>query len=489
MRAKSCILIVDDDERGRELLESLLEPEGYLLVYAESGPQALEQARTVIPDLILLDVMMPGMDGYEVCQKLRADPILAEVPIILLTALDDRTSRLWGLETGADDFISKPYDRVELRARVRTITRLNRYRRLLTEQVKFEWVVEQAENGYLMLNEAGTIEYANATARALLELPTAEEAWKGVRFIDWAYQKYHCEPEVAWRDWPVRDGDGTPCYLVRPENPNRRALWLQVNSFQLLGDEGGGTLVSLWDTTDQMTLQQQIWSFNTLVSHKLRTALMGMSAMRMLKHQIENKLEAEENDLMNMALQSMQRLEDQVLGVLEYVDAPEVWKSGEGTRLELLPEMVAELAAAQGVSAACNLPDPCKTLGLGLSRDGMRAILEELLINAKKFHPRNSPTLLVSATCDQEQNKGLIRFQDDGRHLSPEELRRVWQPYYQSEKKFTGEIHGMGLGLSVVATILWGVGGDCRLQNRVDAPGIVVEMELPLVASHEVASM
>jgi DNA-binding response OmpR family regulator len=74
--------------------------------------------------------MMPGMDGYEVCRRLRADARLAEVPVIMVTALDDQASRLAGLEAGADDFITKPFNRAELRARVRTIARLNRYRRL-----------------------------------------------------------------------------------------------------------------------------------------------------------------------------------------------------------------------------------------------------------------------------------------------------------------------------------------------------------------------
>jgi len=484
MRAKSCILIVDDDERGRELLESLLEPEGYLLVYAETGPQALEQATTVIPDLILLDVMMPGMDGYEVCQTLRADPILSEVPIILLTALDDRTSRLRGIETGADDFISKPYDRMELRARVRTITRLNRYRRLLTEQVKFEWVVEQAENGYLMLNEQGAIEYANSTAKRLLELPHEESGWKGLTFIDWIYQQYHCEPKSAWRNWPTQVDSNGPCYLVRPETPVQRALWLRVNSFQLLSDAGGGILVSLWDTTDQMTLQQQIWTFNTLVSHKLRTALMGMSAMRMLQHQIESKLEEEEHDLLTMTMHSMARLESQVMGILQYVDAPDIWKTGNGTTLASFLDLVDELASTLEIKVNCDLADNCTEHTLALSREGTKAVLEELLKNAKKFHPQGQPQVTVFVICDEQQRKVLVRVQDDGRHLSSEELQRVWQPYYQSEKRFTGEIQGMGLGLAVVATILWGIGGDCRLQNRTDASGLSVELILPFHLGH-----
>ncbi len=131
---KSTILVVDDELISRYTVEALLASEGYNLVFAENGKEALEKAQELIPDLMLLDVMMPDMDGFEVCQHLRNDKRLAELPIVIVTALDDRESRLRGLEVGADDFMSKPFDRAELRARIRTITRLNRYRRLVETQ-------------------------------------------------------------------------------------------------------------------------------------------------------------------------------------------------------------------------------------------------------------------------------------------------------------------------------------------------------------------
>jgi putative two-component system response regulator len=138
MDERNTILIVDDEPAGRETLESILEPEGYYLVLAENGYQAIERAKAIQPDVILLDVMMPGMNGFEVCRHIRNEKELAEVPILFLTALDDRQSLLNGLEAGADDFISKPVDRYELRARLLGITRLNRYRKLMNERKNLE---------------------------------------------------------------------------------------------------------------------------------------------------------------------------------------------------------------------------------------------------------------------------------------------------------------------------------------------------------------
>ncbi len=129
----STLLIVDDNASARETLVAMLENQEYHIELAEDGFHALQILQQLEPDLILLDVMMPGMDGFEVCRRIRAASQLAEVPIIMLTALDDRALLLKGIEAGADDFLIKPVDRYELTARVHTITRLNRYR-ILKEQ-------------------------------------------------------------------------------------------------------------------------------------------------------------------------------------------------------------------------------------------------------------------------------------------------------------------------------------------------------------------
>jgi putative two-component system response regulator len=144
----SLVLIVDDEYIGRETLQSVLEGEGYELEMAENGFQAIEKAKKLLPDVILLDVMMPGMTGFEVCHRIRNDPQIAEIPIIILTALDDRESLLNALKAGADDFISKPFDRYELRARLMGITRLNRYQKLIQERAKLREANAQLLSAY-----------------------------------------------------------------------------------------------------------------------------------------------------------------------------------------------------------------------------------------------------------------------------------------------------------------------------------------------------
>lgn len=162
------ILIVDDDPYSRESAEALLMKEGYRLIFAKNGLEAIEFTKKHNPDLLLLDIMMPQMDGFEVCRKIRNDEIIAEVPIILVTALDDKDSKITGLEAGADDFISKPYDRIELRTRVRTITRLNRYRSLHNERNEKEIIKKQKELIEIQKTEiTDSIEYAKRIQKAV----------------------------------------------------------------------------------------------------------------------------------------------------------------------------------------------------------------------------------------------------------------------------------------------------------------------------------
>src|SRR5882762_8329636 len=130
------ILIVDDERRNRQELEALLGPEGFELLIAASGDDALAIVAQHPPDLILLDVMMPGMDGYEVAGRIKSTLATKNIPIIMITALDDRDARMLGLSAGAEDFLTKPVDRAELVVRVRSQLRLKTYgdklRRTLT---------------------------------------------------------------------------------------------------------------------------------------------------------------------------------------------------------------------------------------------------------------------------------------------------------------------------------------------------------------------
>lgn len=168
MPTRSTVLVVDDDEVSRNLVQSLLAIDGYNVLFAEDGVQAMELAIQQPPDVVLLDIVMPRLDGFEVCGQLRSHPALQQVPIILLTALDSRSSRLRGLAAGADEFLTKPVDPAELRTRIRTITGLNRFRRLSEERARFEAAVNHSPDAIALTDRRGHILHANAGFHRLI---------------------------------------------------------------------------------------------------------------------------------------------------------------------------------------------------------------------------------------------------------------------------------------------------------------------------------
>ena len=138
------ILVVDDDPMIVDVLTRFLLREGYNVIIAGNGVEALEQVHRHQPDLILLDVTMPEMDGFTACRQLKEDERTALIPITMLTGLDDREHRMRGIEAGADDFLTKPFEQSILRARIRSQLRLKR----LTDQL------EHTENVIFMLAQA-----------------------------------------------------------------------------------------------------------------------------------------------------------------------------------------------------------------------------------------------------------------------------------------------------------------------------------------------
>jgi DNA-binding response OmpR family regulator len=483
MMAKAAtILIVDDNPAGRDTLETLLFSPDYHLVIAGHGPEALAKAAEWRPDLVLLDVMMPGMDGFEVCRRLRTDPRLAEIPVVMVTALDDRDSRLQGIEAGADDFISKPFDPVELLARVRTITRLNRYRRLLAEQTRFEWVLEQAPDGYLLLNNQDDVLYANPQARLYLGLAGESGDPVGEKFLTLAQQQYHCVPDTAWVNWPTPAAGSPqePGFLVRPESATSPAYWLRVNVFDQPAGLQNQYLIHLRDVTAEINFQRDLHTFQDAISHKLRTPLTHILASLEMLTEMED-LGMSGTDVIKfatLALKGARRLKDEIMDILSYLNVSKVAQAEAGFSLADLSKVVTEISQNLGLaSVRLAGQESLESMKLALSPRPFKWILQEILENSKKFHPQQSPA--VEITLFSTPNSISLSVMDNGLSLSPYQLDQVWTPYYQGEKYFTGEAAGMGLGLPTVASLVWAVGGTCRLFNRHSGPGVVVELSIP----------
>ncbi len=159
--AKAKILVADDDALQRQLYTDMIKEIGHECLTVENGTEALEKTKDFRPDLIIVDVVMPGLDGFEVTKRLKQDPSTAHVPVIIVTMLSDRESRLKGLEYGADDLLSKPVDPVELRVRIKNLLKVKRFEdflmdhgrmlegEVISKSLELEKAYEEIRHGYI----------------------------------------------------------------------------------------------------------------------------------------------------------------------------------------------------------------------------------------------------------------------------------------------------------------------------------------------------
>jgi CheY-like chemotaxis protein len=480
------ILIVDDQEIGRITLEGMLLPLGYDLHFAASGREALALLDRVRPDVVLLDVMMPEMDGFTVCRRIRATPRWRDVPVILVTALDDRDSRIRGLEAGADDFVSKPVDWAELRARVQTTISLGRTRRQLQERAKFEWAVTHSSDGFLWVDQAGICQLANPVAQRWLGLDPASlppRPWldcAAEAFTPLA-ESFDVQPELNWS--ALRDaGQPFQLTLVRPETPQLEELWLQVTASPLPAAEGqaAGWLVHLKDVTALQRHVRQTITLLDLISHKLRTPLMLIrGSLEILEDGLCQVGSAEWFRWRDTALNATTRLNldvEQLLNVaVQLAGSSDNAQRGQLSATEIAESIQRACQDLELPAENCTLHHTA-TRPLHLNPPTLDLILRQLLNNARKFHPQQAPRVQISVH-DEETGGVRLEVEDDGPGIPLELQAQVWLPFYQIDRWRTGQVPGMGMGLTLVANCVWEAGGRCWIERA--AGGTRVCLTLP----------
>src|SRR6476646_2658866 len=155
------VLVVDDILSNVKLLEAKLSAEYFEVITAFNGEQALARVASDTPDIILLDVMMPGMDGFEVCRRIKSNGKTTHIPVVMVTALDQPSDRVTGLDAGADDFLTKPVDDMSLFARVRSLVRL----KMMTDELRMR---EETGQSMGLLDPAQTLVDGAPTGRILI---------------------------------------------------------------------------------------------------------------------------------------------------------------------------------------------------------------------------------------------------------------------------------------------------------------------------------
>lgn len=263
--------------------------------------------------------MMPGLSGLDVCTRLRADPRTREIPVIILSAGDEQQSMPDALRAGAEDYLPKPTPSSELRAKVETILRPDRYRSLNRQQKRLAWLVEHSREALVTIDHEGRLVEANHEARRLFGLP----ATPGVPTLDFIETHYRPDPPEALASLRSRGyRPGQVFSLCHPENSLSAARWLDVVVFADEQDACGKLLLKFSDRIAAVQRELDTWTFQHMISHKIRTPLNGLGTLiELLADSPSIRTVPGDVELIDMVLSSARQLEDTLISILKYNDA------------------------------------------------------------------------------------------------------------------------------------------------------------------------
>lgn len=473
MSARGRILLIDDDIAVRLRLRDLLESEQqYDIREMEDGRAGLAEALASPPDLVLLDIMMPGMTGFEVCAALRADVRTREVPVIVLSSADDSDAMVAALEAGADDFLRKPFSAPEIRAKVRTITRLNRFRSLAVERDRFRWLLDHSQEPLIIADDRGLLVYANNPARELFDFGSGE----GTDLAQAFGRHFQAEPVgalAAWRE--KRLPAGSAFALYQSETAQVAARWFEVELHALDG-AGGQTLMKFTNRTGTIRRELEAFTFQHLITHKMRTPLNGLTPILEYLDAMEDGADPEKAGMLRMARQSADRLEGALLAVLRYHEAVFAARTASGVTVTWRPLAEVVASAAQNVGLQGRITT-AELSGAVAQPEMIEVVLGELLDNYAKFSDALKVGVQVAWTLTG--GRWDLRLFAPGPGLPPDVIARLGQPYGQLERNFSGEVPGMGLGLATARILLRARGGDLQFSSGLTATGLVTTVVLP----------
>jgi signal transduction histidine kinase len=366
------ILIVDDEPRNVVMIRELLKVGGFKVRSAEDGEIALKVIEMEAPDLILLDVMLPGMDGFTVCRHLKDNPATVFIPVIILTALKGTQERIKGASAGADEFLSKPFDSVELLTRVKSLLRV----KYLNDQLK-----------------ASNTELERRVAARTAELENAVT---------------------------------------------------QLRELDRLKSE-----------------------FISNVSHELRTPLLHVKGyVDLLADGAMGTLTAKQQEGLGVAKEAIEQLERVVEDIVDFSSIHEQQLTLEPIYLTDLCRNVIHSAGAMAArrQATVQLIAPPEALRVQADRVALTRILRHLLDNALKFGPLHQ-TVQIELT--KQPKAARITVRDHGPGLSPPELGRIFDMFYQVDGSTTRRAGGLGVGLSLVRKLVEAHGARIQVSSDV----------------------
>ncbi|NVD36872.1 ATP-binding response regulator [Marinobacter lutaoensis] len=505
------VLLVDDNPQNLKVLYETLKDKGYRLLIANEGEKALDLAHRHQPEVILLDIMMPEMDGYEVCRRLKADPETADCAIVFLSALDDLQAKVKGFDLGGADYIAKPFQSQEVIARVRTHARVIRLERELQArnrelQGDQTRILNSISEGIYGLDEQGVIEFANPAAAMIVGAPVEELV--GRNFFELHFATGAENPDSL----PVQ----ATCRQGIPENQrNIRLLRADGQGFpaeyrSTPKQEDGelrGAVVVFRDITAELAKEQALQEAQALVqeqrdqlAHTSRLTTMGEMAAG-FAHEVNQPLTAITN-YARVAKRMMARDEPDLDLLRQTLDKMEAQSHRASEIIRRIRRFMKKPAAGKEILAVPVLLEDTRQFAEVDMRNndgGIEVVIEDGLpdVLADPIQVQQVALNLIRNALEATRSAGSsvpvrvsagragegfvkIEVRDHGVGLPEDAEEKLFHPFYTTKDE------GMGIGLATCRSLIQAQGGEIGFERPEDG-GACFYFTLP-VAGREVES-
>jgi PAS domain S-box-containing protein len=315
------ILIIDDDENAIKLLKVMLKSENYNLLSALRGEEGLKIVADTLPDLILLDVLMPEMDGFEVCRRLKQEQKTRIIPVVMITALKEKEYCLKALEEGADDFLSKPVDKTELLARIKSLLRIRTYHNALQEsEERYRNILDNIQESYFEMNLAGDFTFFNDSLIEITGYPRDELMGMNNREYtseETAKEMYTIFNQVYRTGEPAEIND----YEILIKGGETRTLELSTNLMKDQDDRPVGFRGIARDVTERLKAEKERKQLEAQLQQAQKMETIGTLAGG-IAHDFNNLLQGIQGraSLMLMGTASSHPHFEHLNGIVDYVE-------------------------------------------------------------------------------------------------------------------------------------------------------------------------
>ncbi|MGK7903601.1 MAG: response regulator [Hormoscilla sp.] len=483
------ILVVDDNHKNLQLLVEILSNKGYKARPAKSGEVALRSVASSKPDLILLDIRMPEMDGYAVCEALKAEAETREIPIIFISALTETVDKVKGFDLGCVDFITKPFQAEEVLARVESHLTQRRLQQELEEKNQqlqlLERAIESSANGIIVTDPTrpdNPIIYVNPGFENITGYTAAEAIGKNGRFLcgDKKDQDEFTEVRHAIET-------GRSCQVVLQNfRKNGKIFWNQLSISPVHDKNGKVTnfVEVITDISDRKEMEVALAkakeaaevanraksAFLANMSHELRTPLNAILGFTQLLAKDRNITPSQQSnlDIITRSGEYLLTLINQVLDVSK-IEAGRMTLNETNFDLYLLLDNIRDLFGLKGQQKGLQLiVDRPEDLPRYVCTDEvkLRQVLINLINNAIKFTDRGGIAVRVRCTGEGMTPKLEFEVEDTGAGIAPEELANLFKPFSQTATGKDSQ-SGTGLGLAIAHSFLELMGGTIEVSSAV----------------------